>query len=261
MSNETTMRKRISLLLFSISLLTFNSFAWGPTGHRAVGLIAERYLSSTAKKKLQKILKGESIAMASNWMDDVRSDSTYDHMSDWHWVTIETGKTYDESVKNPKGDVIMTIERIIAELKSKKISGKQEEEYVKMLIHLIGDIHQPLHVGCCDDQGGNKVRLKWFREDSNLHRVWDSNMIDDSKLSYTELADAVGPPTKEDIIALQNATVHDWSKESMSMRTQVYAVGDGNLGYKYSYKNFGSVKKRIREAGVRLAGVLNSIYK
>ena len=198
--------------------------------------------------------------MAGTWMDDVRSDSTYDHMADWHWVTIETGKTYNQSDKNPKGDVIMTIERIISELKSKKVSGKQEEEYVKILIHLIGDIHQPLHVGCCDDQGGNRVRVKWFREDSNLHRVWDSNMIEDTQLSYTELADALNVPTKEDVIKWQGATIRDWANESMSMRKQVYTVGDGNLGYKYSYKNLGSVKKRILEAGIRLAGVLNTLY-
>lgn len=254
------MTKRITVTLFFFFLFSFNSFAWGPTGHRAVGLIASRYLNPIAKKKLQKILKGESIAMAGTWMDDVRSDSTYDHMADWHWVTIETGKTYNQSDKNPKGDVIMTIERIISELKSKKVSGKQEEEYVKILIHLIGDIHQPLHVGCCDDQGGNRVRVKWFREDSNLHRVWDSNMIEDTQLSYTELADALNVPTKEDVIKWQGATIRDWANESMSMRKQVYTVGDGNLGYKYSYKNLGSVKKRILEAGIRLAGVLNTLY-
>jgi hypothetical protein len=247
----------LAIALFCICL---NVWGWGPTGHRAVGLIAERNLTANAKKKLQKILRGESVAMAANWMDEIRSDSTYNYTADWHWVTIENGKTYDESPKNPKGDVIMTIERIIAELKSKQVTGKQEEEYVKMLIHLVGDIHQPLHVGCCDDQGGNRVRLKWFREDSNLHRVWDSEMIDGSKLSYTELADAVGVPTKEELLTLQKASVRNWATESMGMRKQVYDIGDGNLGYKYTYQNMDSLKKRIREAGIRLAGILNSIY-
>ncbi len=250
---------RTCFTLFLI-IINLSVFGWGATGHRAVGLIAERYLTPAAKKKLQQILNGESIAMASTWMDDIRSDSTYNYATDWHWVTVETGKTYDESPKNPKGDVIMTLERIISELKSKKITGNQEAEYVKMLIHLIGDIHQPLHVGCCDDQGGNKVRLKWFGDGSNLHRVWDSEMIDGTRLSFTELADAVGKPAKETIQKLQQAGVRDWANESMNMRKQVYATGDGNLGYKYSYQNFGSVKQRILEAGVRLAGVLNSIY-
>ena len=75
-----------------------------------------------------------------------------------------------------------------------------------MLVHLVGDIHQPLHVGCCDDQGGNKVKVKWFRKDSNLHRVWDSEMIDDTKLSFTELA-AFSDYSSANIVALQKATV------------------------------------------------------
>jgi hypothetical protein len=250
--------KVFGIILFLNSSISV--FGWGVTGHRAVGLIAERNLSPAAKKKLEKILAGESIAMVSTWMDEIRSDSTYNHTADWHWVTIETGKTYEESPKNPKGDVIMTIDRLIAELKSQKLTPKQEMEHVKMLIHLVGDIHQPLHVGFGDDQGGNRVRLKWFREDSNLHRVWDSDMIDGTRLSYTELADAVGKPTKETISNLQKDGVRTWANESMGMRKQVYAIGDGNLSYKYSYQNFGSVKQRILEAGIRLAGVLNSIY-
>lgn len=248
-------------IVIAFFAVNFNVFGWGANGHRAVGLIAERYLTPAAKKKLQKILKGESLAMASTWMDDIRSDSTYDYTADWHWVTIENGKTYDQSPKNPKGDVIMTLERLIADLKGKKVAGKTEEEYIKMIIHLIGDIHQPLHVGCCDDAGGNRVRVKWFRDDSNLHRVWDSDMIELTKLSYTELANALGKPTKAEAALMQKATVRDWAIESMGMRKQVYAIGDSNLGYKYSYKNLDSVKRRVLLAGIRLAGILNSIYK
>jgi hypothetical protein len=245
------------LILVSINL---NAWSWGATGHRAMGLIAERYLNPTAKKKLQKILKGESLAMASTWMDEIRSDSMYDHTADWHWVTIESNETYEQSKKNVNGDVIMTIERIIADLKAKKVTGKQEIEYIKMLIHLIGDIHQPLHVGCCDDRGGNRVRVKWHGRDTNLHTVWDSELFNETNLSYTELANALGKPTKEEVVKIKKASVREWAKESMGMRKQVYAIGDGNLGYKYSYKNLDSAKYRLLLAGIRLADVLNSIY-
>jgi hypothetical protein len=238
----------------------FNGFGWGATGHRATGWIAEQHLNAKAKKKIRELLKGESLAMITTWMDDVRSDSTYDYMSDWHWVTVETGQTYDQSAKNPKGDVIMTLERIINELKSKKMDRKKEIEAIKILAHLVGDIHQPLHVGCCDDQGGNKVKVKWFRDDSNLHRVWDSDMIDDSKLSYTELAMALGTPDKEMVKKWQGASVRDWATESMGYRKMVYAIGNGSLGYKYSYKNLPAAKERLLQAGVRLAGILNQIY-
>ena len=117
-----------------------------------------------------------------------------------------------------------------------------------------------MHVGCCDDQGGNKARVKWFRNESNLHRVWDSEMIDDSKFSYTELVKALGEPDKSMVANWQKSTVREWVAESMSYRKQVYAMGEGNLGYKYNWKNFPVVKLRLVQAGVRLAGILNQIY-
>jgi len=117
-------------------------------------------------------------------------------------------------------------------------------------------------VGCCDDQGGNKVKVKWFRNDSNLHSVWDSNMIDDTKLSYTELASYIDEPDAATLAQWQKNNVHEWASESMSpgMRKSVYDIGDGNLGYKYSYKYFATAKQRMSQAGIRLAGILNEIY-
>ena len=251
---------RFVLVLFATSVFVSSSYAWGVTGHRATGLIAERYLNSKAKKKIKRLLGQQSLAMVSTWMDEIRSDSTYNYTADWHWVTIETGKTYEESPKNPNGDVIMTLERLISELKSGKLDEKKQAEYLKMIVHLVGDIHQPLHVGCCDDRGGNSVRVKWARNDSNLHSVWDSNMIDETKLSYTELADALGQPDKATVAAWQKASVRDWANESMSYRQQVYTIGDGNLGYKYSFKNLDTVEHRLLQAGIRLAGILNQVF-
>ena len=248
------------LILTFVSLITLESFGWGATGHRVTGLIAEKHLNAKARKKLRELLGQESLAIAATWMDDVRSDSTYDYMTDWHWVTVETGQTYDQSIKNMNGDVIMTLERIIGELKSRKLDRKKEIEAIKILIHLIGDIHQPLHVGCCDDSGGNKVKVSWFRSDTNLHTVWDTNMIDGTKLSYTELGESLGIPDQATVKRLQSAGVRDWATESMSYRKQVYAIGKGNLSYDYSYQNMPLVNQRLLQAGVRLAGILNEIY-
>jgi hypothetical protein len=253
--------KKIALLFLALCFINVSSLAWGVTGHRASGLIAERYLTAKAKKKIKKLLGQQSLAMVSTWMDEIRSDSTYNYTADWHWVTVETGKTYEESPKNPNGDVIMTIERLVAELKSDKLDEKKQAEYLKMLVHLVGDIHQPLHVGCCDDRGGNSVKVKWARNETNLHSVWDSSIIDETKLSYTELADALGQPDKATVAQWQKATVRDWARESMSYRKQVYAIGDGNLGYKYSFKNLDTVENRLLQAGIRLAGVLNEVFK
>lgn len=251
--------KRIATLCLLVVFSTA-AFGWGATGHRAVGYVADKHLTKKARKALERILQGQPLAMTGPWMDDIKSDSLYNHTHDWHWVTIQKGETYDQSVKNPKGDIVQTIERLIAELKAKTLTAHQEAEHVKMLIHLIGDLHQPLHVGFGNDQGGNAVKVTWFGNNSNLHRVWDSDMIDGSKLSYTELAEALPKPDAVRIKTLQSTTVRFWADESRSHHDQVYAYGNGKLGYDYNYKNFNLVLQRISDAGIRLAGVLNQIY-
>lgn len=252
------MKKTILPLLFMF--LATCAFAWGPTGHRATGHIAAKHLNKKAKAALQRILNGQSLAIASTWMDEIRSDSTYNYTSDWHWVTIPEGQTYEQSEKNKNGDIIQTIERLISELKAGKLSGRQEAEAVKMLIHLIGDIHQPLHVGTGNDRGGNDVKVMWFRVDSNLHRVWDSEMIDETRLSYTELAESLDNPTQDQLSKWQKATVREWAKESVEYRKKAYQYDRTRLGYEYSYKHFHEVRERLLHAGVRIAAVFNEIY-
>jgi hypothetical protein len=252
--------KKKSIVLVLCLAVVLPAWAWGPTGHRATGLIAEQYLNAKTKKRIAVILEQESLAMVSTWMDDIRSDSTYNYAIDWHYTTIPDGKRYSDVEANPDGKVVMMIEKFVKELKSGKLTAKQEREYLKMLVHLVGDIHQPLHVGKPGDRGGNDVKLKWFRNDSNLHRVWDSEMIDDTKLSFTELSQFLIRPDKLVAQQWQAASVRDWAQESMMYRPQVYDIGNGNLGYQYSFKYLSIAKLRILQSGIRLAGVLNDIY-
>ncbi|WP_018477647.1 S1/P1 nuclease [Pontibacter roseus] len=254
------MKKIICVLLF-LPLFIGEAFAWGQNGHRAVGLIAEQHLSRKAKKKIKKVLHDNSLAEVSVWMDDIKSDKAYDHTHDWHWVTIPAGMKYEQTEKNPNGDIIMKIEEAVKALKDEDLSDKQQQEYLKYLVHLVGDLHQPLHVGKEGDSGGNAVKLQWFGQSSNLHRVWDSEMIDGKNLSFTELARFVGCPDKKQVKQWQATGVRDWAYESVGLRNQVYAIPeDGRLSYRYSYENFSTVEQRILQAGVRLAGLLNEIY-
>lgn len=251
--------KKIILLLVGLAALT-QSFAWGVTGHRAIGLIAEQHLKAKTRKKISKLLNGQSLAMASTWMDEVRSDPKYDYLTDWHWVTIPTGQTYDQTEKNPNGDIIEAILRITKELKQGGLSEIEEAERIKILIHLVGDIHQPLHIGAGEDRGGNDVKVQWFGKNSNLHRVWDSEMIDDTRLSYTELALSLNWRSKSEMVKTQRASVLDWAKESMELRNKVYETGDKGLSYEYSFRNLAIVNNRLLDAGLRLAALFNEIY-
>ncbi|RDC66083.1 S1/P1 nuclease [Adhaeribacter pallidiroseus] len=254
------MKKVFSFLLIFPFLIN-QALAYGQTGHRVVGLVAEQHLSKKARKKVLQILANNSLAEVANYMDDVKSDHAYDHTHDWHWVTIPDSLKYEQTQKNPHGDVIMKIEEMVQSLKSGKLTAAQEQENLKFLVHLVGDLHQPLHVGSKDDMGGNNVKLQWFGQNSNLHRVWDSDIIEGKDLSYTELTAFLGEPDKAQIKNWQSTNVRAWATEMMIYRPQVYAIpADGKLGYRYSYDNFNTIQKLLLQGGIRLAGLLNEIY-
>jgi hypothetical protein len=252
--------RRMSGLLLVWMMSPLLCWGWGATGHRASGHLAEQLLTSKARKKVKALLHGHSLAMVSTWLDEVRSDSTYDYTGDWHWTTIPDGKRYEDVAANPDGKAVTMVELIIQKLKQGGLPARQEEEYVKALIHLVADLHQPCHVGNGLDRGANDVKVKWFGRDSNLHRVWDSHMIDDTQLSYTELAQSFVMVDKATLAQWKNASVRDWAHESMTYRPAVYAIGDGNLSYQYSYRNFSTVQLRLLQSSVRLAHILNQIY-
>ena len=254
------MKKIISFFLL-VPFFIGQAWAWGQTGHRVVGLVAEQHLTKKARKQVARVLQDNSLAEVSNWMDDIKSDPAYNHTHDWHWVTIPDGMKYELTPKNPKGDLVMKLEELVQALKSHKLSAAQEQEYLKYVVHLVGDLHQPLHVGGKDDAGGNALRLQWFGQSSNLHRVWDSDMIEGKDLSFTELAAFVGQPTPVQQQEWQKGSIRDWAYGMMPYRPQVYNIpADGKLGYRYAYENFDTVQLLLLQGGIRLAGILNQIY-
>lgn len=259
------MKKVLALclcLVFMSFSTTKDDFRWGQIGHRTVGHIADGMLSKKAKKQVKKLLGNATLAEVSTWMDEIKSDRAYDYARSWHYATIPDGETY-ESVETPEdGDVIWAIEKIVKELKEGDLSREDQATNLKFLVHLVGDIHQPLHVGNGQDRGGNDEKVQWFGSNTNIHSVWDSRMIDGKQYSYTELAAKINHPTKADVKEWQAHTVRDWAYESMSYRARVYNLPEnGKLSYRYGYENFELVEYRLLQAGVRLAGVINEIYK
>jgi hypothetical protein len=131
-----------------------------------------------------------------------------------------------------------------------------------MLVHLIGDMHQPLHVGRKGDKGGNMIQVQWFGQGTNLHAVWDAKMIDFYKMSYSEMANNANELTKQQVKFIQNGTVVDWINETHQLAIKTYGtvkVGE-NLKYRYMYDNFGLVRSQLQKGGIRLAKVLNDLF-
>ena len=118
------------VLILSITFLLFTSsakeeFFWGQIGHRVVGHIADGMLSKKARKNVKRVLGDETLAEVSTWMDEVRSDRDYDYARTWHYATIPEGETYETAEKQPNGDVIWAIERIINKLKAVSLLKKK----------------------------------------------------------------------------------------------------------------------------------------
>ena len=240
---------------------TDESQKWGQIGHYVTGEIAQRHLTEEAREKVNSILGDMTMARATVWMDDIRSDSRYDYTGTWHWTTIPDGLTYEEAEQEETGDIIWALETLIEELKSGQLSETGEREKLMLVMHMIGDIHQPLHVGTGEDRGGNDVRLQWMGENSNLHRVWDSGIINSLQMSYSELARELDTATVFQIEEWQNSSVRDWAYESMTYRDRIYDLPDNmRLSYPYRYEHNDILFRRLLQAGIRIAGVLNEIY-
>ena len=249
----------VSLVLVSI----LPSFGWGQTGHRVVGEIATSQLKPCTEKKIAAILQGESLAMCSTWMDEVKSDKAYDHWDPWHYCTIGDHQSYAEAGTPSQGDILMKLDEITRELETKKFKHGGEANAIKILVHLLGDLHQPLHVGRGDDKGGNDFKIKYFGKSSNLHRIWDSDLIDGTQLSYTEYSQHLLRTTTQDRVKQhQSGSYLDWANESKALRMAgIYPPADlENLSYQYGYENYSRLEDRLVQAGVRLAMVLNRIY-
>jgi hypothetical protein len=233
--------------------------AWGPTGHRAVGRVAERHLTPEAARAVRDLLGSEQLAYVTTWADEIRSEPRGVKAEPWHWVTIPDGQTYDATPKNPEGDVLEAIARMERTLGDRTAPRLERTEALKWLSHLIGDLHQPLHVGRGDDRGGNDLVVLWFGEPTNLHAVWDSKVIENSQLSFSELADLVDHPTAEEVRSWQASRPGDWARESQELRPACYAIGDRRLSYRYIYDTWPIMQRRLLQAGVRLAGELNRL--
>ena len=252
-------RKTLFLILFTS---TIAASAWGPTGHRVVGEIASRHLTDCTKARLDSILGPQSLAIISNWMDDIKSDPRYRSWNPWHYCTIPDDQTYAEAGTPSSSDIITKLHQLMTQGLPNSESEWEDETAIKMICHLVGDIHQPLHVGNGTDKGGNDFEVYWFGKKSNLHRVWDSGIITSTELSYTEYVQWIDHATPEQMADWSSDDVLVWAQESKQIRMSgIYPEGPNlRLGYQYRYQHQETVNLRLLQAGIRLAHVLNTLY-
>lgn len=236
---------------------------WGATGHRVVGKIAAQHISKKTQRIVDELLDGATLDYVSNYADDIKSDKRYRSYGLWHYINIESEASYTEVTPNKKGDVLQAIEKCIAVLKDPKASREDKQFHLKLLVHFVGDIHQPLHVGRPGDRGGNDIKLKWFNRPTNLHRLWDSDIIDSHGMSYSEMALNMPRLSKKQQKYIQNQPLLKWLKESQDMAAKIYATTatDSKLGYAYRYQYLDSLRMQLLKGGLRLAKILDTVFK
>jgi hypothetical protein len=266
-----------AIAALAVVLVPTPAFAWGKTGHRVVAAIADSQLSGLARAHVEQILgPGESLDEAANWPDEMRSapgDFWQKTATPWHYVTLN-GIVYDHEPS--EGDALEALNRFSKTLQDPAASREDKQLALRFVVHLVGDLHQPLHNGKCCDKGGNDVKVTWFGKPTNLHVVWDSQIVDEEQLSFTELAAKLERHiSNNDVIKWWDINPLDWMRESAQIRDTLYPprakpkkgqkVKKGqpllpDLSYGYVFKFTPVMERRLSQGGVRLAAYLNAIF-
>jgi S1/P1 Nuclease len=259
---------RLSLsLLLALLLVPQLLQAWGREGHRALALIAEKHLSRKAAAQVKDLLGDKSIADVASWADEVRNQPEYKGTGPWHFVNLPLGMGYADFQQALKAkdepNAYQALELNLKLLRDKKQPREKRIDALKFVVHLVGDIHEPMHVSRAEDKGGNDIQLQFQGEGSNLHRMWDSGLIHAHGLSDDRLAAENDHPDHVSRLGWENSAVEQWLFESYLLSTQQYAeVPNGStLDAEYYKKHIGEVQLRLQQGGIRLAQVLNETLK
>jgi hypothetical protein len=267
--------KTVVFVLVTSLLSPGSANAWGRLGHDAIALVAESHLQTMAAKSVAQLLGGSSLRDVAMWADSIRSSPEWSHTSGYHFTTTRDDfHYYDEIILIPRaqwgrGDVIRLLVKAEDILRDPQQSNTQKSLALKFLVHMLGDLHQPLHTGRPEDYGGNRIPVVWFGIQSNLHNVWDTRIpvsflalhsgsfpTKDDAANYVTL---LPKPTEQQLAKWQSDYYVEWHEESVRIRSGAY---DDRIlsNEEYLKRKHTQVNLRILQAGVRLAAILNSIF-
>lgn len=263
------MKKSSLVLAFFFAAVCILLVSWGVTGHRTVGRIAENHLTPKALAGVRDLLGDASLADVSTWADEVRSKPEYRSTGSWHYINLPLGLSYDEfknKVENMlQANVYSALGKEMELINDKTVPKEQKIEALKFIVHFVGDLHQPMHVSREEDKGGNTIQLNYEGQGTNLHSVWDSKLIEHSGMDYQQLAAKYDHPTAAQVRQWQSDPVIKWMWESYAITSKLYAEVDTMksraIGQAYYDEHWATIAQRLEQAGVRLAGVLNILFK
>ncbi len=252
------------LLTLCSLALTVSLYAYDAVGHRIVADIAYHNLTDKARNQLDKILGKNGIVYAATWPDDIRSDNKYAYSYQWHYQDLNDNMTsagLKKLLDNPKAEgehLFYALDSLTTRLKN----DKNDAEALKFIIHIVGDLHQPLHLGRKNDKGGNTVDFNWFGRKTNLHAVWDGSLIESQKMSYTEFSQYLQDKYEARKAEIKKQTILQSIESVYTVRNMIYSYDMSDTSnYHYVYFFADKRDEMLYRGGIQLANVLNSIYK
>jgi hypothetical protein len=265
-------RPILSLLLASATFLAAPSArAWGPLGHSVVAELAQRQLNPAAEREVERLLVPEHatrLAEVANWPDQIRNDPAqqvlWKRTSRWHYINFSSDRCEYVAPRDCPRDqcVVAALAREVRVLGDRSQPDAVRREALKFVVHLVGDVHQPLHAGYRPDRGGNRYQVQFEGKGSNLHKVWDSGLLGTRHLrwqEYANLLDARAPVALPPPIAPLDNPYAQWAEESCRLTAMMdFYPSRRRIGPAYVSRNLPLAERRLREAGRRLAEVLNS---
>lgn len=235
------------------------AFAWGAEGHRIIANLAQAQLSAKARVEVEKLLAlepGETLTSISTWADEHRNPRS----APWHYINFPRDScTYNEERDCPTGQCVVEAINRQVEVLASNAPDEKRLLALKYVVHLVGDVHQPLHAGYLDDKGGNTYQLQAFMRGSNLHALWDTGLIrnlnEDDGQTVARLMASQAPPQASDL-----SVVHAAEESCRIVGTPGFYPGR-KVGLDYIEQFTPTMERRLNVAGARLAGILNMVYR
>ena len=254
---------RLWLLIIFLATNFDDAHAWGSQGHRAIGYIAEFNLASETKKYIFEEFNINNLADVADWADKIRQKRRQE--SPWHYTNVRAGEwTYEAARDCPNGKCVTEkIKEFVAVLANIENPLKKRKNALKYLVHFVGDVHQPLHLGNRKDRGGNRIHVSYSGRKVNLHSLWDGGLIDWREESLQKYAKRlniklVDSEKKEWL----NSEVNDWANESRYLALKyAYPLENMKLSKEYLSRSREILDQRMIQAGIRLADLLNQLFK
>lgn len=256
-----------SILVILALAMSLQAGAWGQKGHRIVAEIAFHYMTHKTKRCVNQVLGVKhGIVYQANWPDELKSDPVlYQGSSCWHYQDMNSGISDSAImaalVDYPErgGKLFYITDSLMNVLRE----NPDDRDALIFLIHLTGDRCCPVHMAHEDDLGGNKVKMKWFGNQTNMHSVWDSNLIESQGYSYTEFAEKLINTYKDSSHVMYTMSLPEIAVRTYHLTDSIYAYQkhfDGNT-YHYIYHWHEPCEKQLFMAGVKLAALLDELYK